>query len=141
MLLKWKRLHRDAQIPQYAHEGDAGFDLRSVDSHCIWPSETVVVKTGLACEIPAGFEMQIRGRSGISAKTSLVCKIGTVDSGYRGEIGVILMNCGEDMIRLSAGERVAQGIVAPVVRCEMEEVNELSETARSDGGFGSTGAA
>lgn len=139
MLLKWKRLHPGAKLPQYAHEGDAGFDFRSPEIVCIWAGETVVIKTGLACEIPPGFEMQIRGRSGLNAKTALICKTGTIDSGYRGEIGVIMMNCGEYMIRLLCGERIAQGVVAPVVRCEMEEVEALSETPRSAGGFGSTG--
>lgn len=126
-------------MPEYAHVGDAGFDFKALDDIVIHSMQTLVVKTGLACEIPTGFEMQIRGRSGWNSRTPLICKTGTIDSGYRGEIGVILMNCGVDTIYIRAGEKIAQGVVAPVVYCEMVEAEELSDSSRGSGGFGHTG--
>jgi dUTP pyrophosphatase len=90
--VKIKRLHPDAVIPKYAHEGDAGFDLVAVEDTIIEPGETKLVRTGLAFELPPGYEIQVRPRSGISLKTKLRVVLGTVDSGFRGEIGVIVDN-------------------------------------------------
>lgn len=139
MKLKWLRLNDRAVIPFYAHDGDAGFDLRTQERKRLWPGETYVFKTGLACEIPEGYEMQIRGRSGISAKTPLIVKTGTVDSGYRGEIGIIVINAGSEAFLVDEGERIAQGVVSPVARVDHEEVDELSLSSRGTGGLGSTG--
>lgn len=140
MQLKWKKLDPDATIPAYAHEGDSGFDFRSLENKLVWPGETYVFKIGLACEIPEGYEMQIRPRSGLSAKTPLIVKFGTVDSGYRGEIGVIMANLNSrDAYPINSGDRIAQGVIAPVSRVEHVEVGELGETVRDAGGFGSTG--
>ncbi|WP_102271329.1 dUTP diphosphatase [Cytobacillus massiliigabonensis] len=90
--VKIKRLHADAVIPQYAREGDAGFDLVAVEDVIIEPGETALVKTGLAFELPHGYEMQVRPRSGVTLKTKLRVQLGTVDAGYRGEVGVIVDN-------------------------------------------------
>jgi dUTP pyrophosphatase len=105
----------------------------------IQPGETVVVPTGLRMEIPEGYEVQIRPRSGL-ARRGLVAAFGTVDSDYRGEVGVILHNTNSDMVKLiEDGDRIAQGVLCPVTRANFEFVNEVSQTARGSGGFGSTG--
>jgi len=161
-----KRLHPDAVIPQYAHEGDAGFDLVAVEDVIIEPGETALIPTGLSFEIPPGYELQLRPRSGITLRTKLRVQLGTVDSNYRGEIGVIVDNIfretslayrnrtyytdgssvknensndvnGTYIIR--KGDRIAQGIIAPITQAHFVEVSELSETDRGEGGFGSSG--
>lgn len=170
MNVKIKRLHPEAIIPRYARHGDAGFDLYSTKDVIIEPGETRLIPTGLAFEIPTGYEMQIRPRSGISLKTKLrvANSPGTIDSGYRGEVKVIIDNLGPDDtyrggreiryarnidekgIRIDdyvsdgsyiirKGDRIVQGVIVPVVRAEFEEVSELSETDRGSGGFGHSG--
>jgi dUTP pyrophosphatase len=161
---KVKKLHPDAVLPVYAKPGDAGFDLASVEHVVIEPGETKVIKTGLAFEIPPGYELQVRPRSGVSRKTNLLVVLGTVDSGYRGEVGVIVKNmepfidatgdvikhidgyeeplCGEAEIGsyvILKGDRIAQGVIAPVETACFVEVDELSDSERGSGGFGSTG--
>lgn len=182
--VKIRRLHPDAVIPQYATELAAGFDLVAVEDVIIAPGETALVPTGLAVEIPPGYEMQVRPRSGISLKTKLrvANSPGTVDADYRGEVGVIADNTRPDNGRIWAiykaltpglgdhvtdvvdlvdgsaeeidggsfspgtyiirkGDRIAQGVIVPVIRANFEVADELSETERGDGGFGSTGVA
>ncbi|MEC5268258.1 dUTP diphosphatase [Heyndrickxia coagulans] len=154
MIIKIKRLHPDAVIPKYAHAGDSGFDLVAVEDVIVMPGETALVKTGLAFEIPAGYELQVRPRSGITLKTKLRVQLGTVDAGYRGEVGVIVDNISGKEVEtimeigkayplgtytIRKGDRIAQGVIAPVTKMEFEEVDELSDTERSDKGFGSTG--
>ena len=141
---KIKRV-RDVELPKYAKPGDSGFDLVAAEDTIIWPGETKVVPTGLAFEIPPGYELQVRPRSGITRNTKLRVVLGTVDSGYRGEVGVLLDN-NERPIRLNMkahviekGTRIAQGVIAPVVTAHFEEVDELSDSERGDSGFGSTG--
>ncbi|CAM4402374.1 deoxyuridine 5'-triphosphate nucleotidohydrolase [Bacillus manliponensis] len=142
--VKVKRINEDVQLPRYAREGDAGFDLVTVEDIVIWPGETKIVPTGLAFEIPPGYEMQVRPRSGISRKKKLHVILGTIDSGYRGEVGVIVenitrpfsLNVAADVIE--KGTRIAQGIIAPVETARFEEVDELSESQRGASGFGST---
>lgn len=148
MQVRIKKINSLAVIPKYATPGAAGFDLVSVENVKLRPGETRAVKTGLAVEIPLGFEMQIRPRSGLSLKTALrvANAPGTVDSDYRGEVAVILTNsaaedeeygCKEEFVM--AGDRIAQGVIVPVVQAQFEEVFELSNTERGAGGFGSTG--
>ncbi len=142
MNIKVKCLDAGAVIPRYAKPGDAGFDLVSVDFVWLKPGESAVVSTGLAFEIPEGYEMQIRPRSGLSAKTKLRVSNapGTIDSGYRGEIKVLIDNIStEDSFTIGVGDRIAQGVIAPVFHASFTEVDELSETERGDKGFGSTG--
>lgn len=148
-----KKVNPLAAIPKYATPGAAGFDLASVENVVLKPGETRAVKTGLVVEIPPGFEMQIRPRSGLSLKTTLrvANAPGTVDSDYRGEVAVILTNTSVDARdtfgngnsgenqTIFAGDRIAQGVIVPVVQATFEEVVELSETERGAGGFGSTG--
>jgi len=145
--LKFKRLNPAAQIPAYQTEGAAGFDLAAAEEVLVFPGQTVVVKTGLACAIPPGYEMQIRPRSGVSLKTPLLIKNspGTIDCDYRGDIGVIVHNCtdpqqyGHVPYVIKVGARIAQGVIKPVIQASIEEVEELDETVRGIGGFGSTG--
>ena len=130
-------------LPSYAHEGDAGADIRAVldEDIVIPPHEWVAVPTGLYAEIPVGWEIQIRPRSGLALRKGITVlnSVGTVDSNYRGEIKVILVNHSGESFRVQDGDRVAQMVVAPVTQAEFVEVGELSDTDRSSGGFGSTG--
>jgi len=153
MQVKIKKVNHLAVIPKYATPGAAGFDLVSVEDVILKPGETRAIKTGLVVEIPSGFEMQVRPRSGLSLKTKLrvANAPGTVDSDYRGEVAVILTNSsvdardtfgngdGGENEEIKAGDRIAQGVIVPVVQATFEEVTDLSETERGAGGFGSTG--
>ena len=103
------------------------------------PMDKYLFKTGLAAEIPEGYELQVRPRSGLQCKSGVVAGWGTVDSGYRGDIGVVLYNFNDDYFKIEKGARIAQLVLAPVTIAEISETDELSETARGDGGFGSTG--
>lgn len=142
--VKIKRV-KDVELPRYAKPGDSGFDLVAAEDTVIWPGETKVVPTGLAFEIPPGYELQVRPRSGMTRNTKLRVVLGTVDSGYRGEVGVLVDNT-ERPISLNMqahviekGTRIAQGVIAPVITAHFEEVDELSDSERGKGGFGSTG--
>ncbi|MFW5434320.1 dUTP diphosphatase [Paenibacillus apiarius] len=166
--VKIKRLHPDAVIPKYATELAAGFDLVAVEDVIIAPGETKLIPLGFAVQIPEGFEMQIRPRSGVTLKTMLrVGNVpGTIDADFRGEVKVIVDNLhsgnypdgavhkygfylngtrargsqvryGSYIIR--KGDRIAQGVIAPVYRADFIVVDQLGETERGDGGFGSTG--
>lgn len=139
--VKVKKLHADAIIPSYEKEGDAGFDLHAIADVAIAPGECVLVPTGLAFEIPRGFEIQIRLRSGVAAKTSLILANapGTIDSGYRGEIRLIVRNLGKTTVMVQKGDRLAQGVLAPVYTAVFTEVDGLSWSERGTSGFGSTG--
>jgi dUTP pyrophosphatase len=136
---------RDLAPPAYASPGAAGADLRAaLDAPLVVnPGARLVVPTGLVLEIPPGFEGQVRARSGLALKKGLALAngVGTIDSDYRGEVGVLVVNLGSEPVTLARGERIAQLVVAPVARAEFEEVYLLGETARGGGGFGSTGAA
>ena len=130
-------------LPNYETIASAGMDLRAniEESITLKPLERTIVKTGLFIELPIGFEAQVRPRSGLAAKKgiSVLNAPGTVDADYRGEIGVILVNLSNEDFTIENGERVAQLIIAKHERAEWIEVQELSETSRGDGGFGSTG--
>ncbi|MFW6002738.1 MAG: dUTP diphosphatase [archaeon] len=136
-----KRLHKDAIIPYYAHDGDAGFDFFTIEDLEIQSDETKLVKTGLSMAIPNGFEIQVRPRSGLSLNTGLIItnSPGTVDSTYRGEIGIIVRNTADETITLDKGSKIAQGVLKKVPVAYFREVDELPETERGTGGFGSTG--
>lgn len=135
-----KKLHQHAMIPEYATKGSAGFDLACVENFRIETGETIIVNTGLAFEIPEGYELQIRPRSGLSAKTGLrvANSPGTIDSDFRGEVGIILYNTGIPYV-VGPGQKIAQGVICPIVQAEFEVVEELSDTERGEGGWGSTG--
>lgn len=139
--IKWLKLQPGAQIPLYRHKGDAGFDLTACGDTAIGPWERKLVPTGLKVEIPEGYEMQIRPRSGISLKTPLLIanSPGTVDSGYRGEVGIIVFNASNNPYVVRHGDRIAQGVIVKLPEVEHIEVSELSESERGENGFGSTG--
>ena len=141
MLIKIKKLNENAKIPKYAKFGDAGFDLCSVEDVVIDPCEYKLVSTGLAFEIPIGFEMQIRPRSGLAGKhgISIVNSPGTVDSGYRGDVGIIIINHGKQPFEIKKNDRIAQGVITEFECVQFKEVESLSESARGEGGFGHTG--
>ena len=140
--IKFKKLSDDAIIPQYMTEGSVGFDIYSTNSFVLEPQGSGMVTTGLSVQIPTNTELTIRQRSGLSKlhPNYIAIGIGTIDQDYRGEImiPVINHNPGTAFI-INVGDRIAQGIVSPIIRCVIEEVDELSDTARGKGGFGSTG--
>ncbi len=139
-----KRLSKEVSLPKYETKGSSGMDLAANINTKIYidPGKSVVIPTGLALSIPKGYEVQIRPRSGLAAKKniSVLNTPGTIDADYRGEIKVILVNLGKDSFEVENGLRIAQMVVCPVVQAQLEETNDLGETERGDGGFGSTGA-
>lgn len=141
MKIKIQKINQDAVLPHYVHEGDAGLDLYSIEDTVVLAGERKLVGTGLKAEIPMGYEMQIRPKSGLAVKFGITVlnTPGTIDCGYRGEIMVILYNSSKADYRVKKGEKIAQAVIAKVENAEIEEVSELSETTRGDGGFGSTG--
>jgi dUTP pyrophosphatase len=166
MNVKIKRLHQAAVIPQYAHDYDAGVDLVATEDIIVEPGQTVKVPTGIAISLPAGYEAQVRPRSGITLKTKLRVALGTIDAGYVGEIGVIVDNIAHDYswgvgrylginnepqtdidgyegasetYIIRKGDRIAQLVIALVEQAAFIEVDTLEETQRGSGGFGSSG--
>jgi len=138
-----KRLSKDVSLPKYETNGSSGMDLAAnIESNIsIGPGKTEIIPTGLALSIPKGFEIQIRPRSGLAAKKNLsvLNTPGTIDSDYRGEIKVILINLGIDTFIVENGLRIAQMVLCPIDRADLEEVDDLNKTQRGKGGFGSTG--
>lgn len=141
MILKIKKLDSYAIIPKQAHSGDAGLDLFSIVELEILPGEAKLVKTGISIELPQNTEAQIRPRSGLALKSQITVlnTPGTIDYGYRGEIGVILINHGKEMFIVKKGMKIAQMVVKPVLQVDIVEVTDLSDSERGSGGFGSTG--
>src|SRR5262245_41604470 len=139
--LRVKKLDPAAVLPSYARAGDAGLDLFAVNALTIAPGAAALVPTGIAIELPAGTEGQVRPRSGLALKHSITVlnTPGTVDEGYRGEVGVILINHGQTAFAVERGMKIAQMVVSPRVQVSVVEVLELSDTHRGAGGFGSTG--
>ncbi len=144
---RWPGADPAVPLPAYQTPGAAGADLCANlpggAAITLAPGERALVPTGLAFALPSGFEMQIRARSGLALKhgLALVNGIGTIDADYRGEIGVILINLGDAPVVITHGQRIAQAVLAPVTRAAFEISDDLDQTARGDGGFGSTGVA
>ena len=148
MKLKVKKLKNFVgELPKYESEGASGFDLRAMRpfepykdiKDLIYLDRPRLIPTGLCFEIPKGYELQIRSRSGLASKGIFVLNSpGTIDSDYRGEVSVLLLGIGERAY-LNEGDRIAQAVLCPIVKAELEEVKELSETKRGDKGFGSSG--
>ena len=138
-----KRLSKKVSLPKYETSGSSGMDLAAnIDANInIDPGKTAIIPTGLALSIPKGFEVQIRPRSGLAAKQkiSVLNTPGTIDADYRGEIKIILINLGQETFKVEKGLRIAQMVVCPVVQAQLKEVDDLNETERGKGGFGSTG--
>ena len=139
--VKVKRTHVDALLPLQANPGDAGMDLFSIKEVVILEGEAKLIKTGLQIELPKGTEAQIRPRSGLALKHSVTVlnSPGTIDEGYRGEIGVILINHGKESFIVEKSMRIAQMVIQFVPSIQLQEVNELSQTVRGTAGFGASG--
>jgi dUTP pyrophosphatase len=139
--VKILRLVDSAKLPEYEHEDDSGLDLFALENLELCSGGVALVRTGISIELPVGTEAQIRPRSGLALKNfiSVLNTPGTIDAGYRGEIGVILVNHGQQSFTVTKGMKIAQMVIAPVIRAEFEEVDSLSQTVRGEGGFGSTG--
>ena len=133
------------ELPAYETAGSAGLDLRAAVGGAVTlePGARMLVPTGLSVALPAGYEAQIRPRSGLALKSGITClnTPGTVDADYRGEVGVILINHGADPFEIKRGDRIAQMVIAPVTQAQLVEVDELDKTTRGVGGFGSSGVA
>ena len=138
-----KRLSKNITLPKYETDGSSGMDLAAnIENEIdLEPGKTAIIPTGLAVSIPKKFEIQIRPRSGLAAKNqiSVLNTPGTIDSDYRGELKVILINLGKENFKIEKGLRIAQMVLCPVVRATLKEVDILEETRRGAGGFGSTG--
>jgi len=141
MRIRIKKLNPDAAMPHYAHgpEEDAGMDLRALERVVLSPGFAKGVPTGLAIELPPGYEAQIRPRSGMALKHSVTVNFGTIDPGYRGEIGVVMFNLGRADYVVEKGDRIAQLVVAKYEAVEWDEGDELGDSKRGAGGFGSSG--
>ena len=147
MKLGFKKVHPDAKLPSYAHDGDAGMDVYATEDVRLQDSKPTIVSTGLVAEIPNGYELQVRPRSGLATKGVTVWNSpGTIDQGYTGVIGVILcyisQNKDETRVKyfdIKKGDRIAQLVISKVTRAEIVEVDKVRETERGSGGFGSTG--
>jgi len=141
VLVKIKKLREDAILPHYAHDGDAGMDVYSVVDEILYPYDRKLIPTGLSFEIPKGYEIQVRPKSGLALKHGITIPNtpGTLDSGYRGELGVIMLNVSRRPYEVKKGQKIAQIILSKYESAEIELVNELTDTTRGQGGFGSTG--
>lgn len=139
--IKIEKIFSDAILPSYAHSGDAGMDVFSYETYILKSGERRLFKTGLKVEISEGYEMQIRPRSGLALNqgVTVLNTPGTIDAGYRGEVGVILINHGEKVYSIKKGDKIAQAVISSVERAVLEEVEKLEESSRGEGGFGSTG--
>jgi dUTP pyrophosphatase len=141
MNLYIETIDKKAQIPEYAHNGDAGMDLYSIENVILEPGERKLIHTGIRIQLPANTEAQIRPRSGLALKHGITVlnTPGTIDEGYRGEIGIILINHGKKTFKVTEGMRIAQMVIKSTVSVNIEKVDSLDDTSRGDGGFGSTG--
>lgn len=136
-----KKMHEDAIIPSYQYSSDAGFDIHCINDMCIKPGCMILARTGLAMFFEPEYELQLRLRSSMATKTSLIMPNApsTIDSGYVGEIMIPLRNIGSHTVNIKKHDRIAQGIIAPIERAVFVEVESLPQTERGQGGFGSTG--
>ncbi|MBR3119303.1 MULTISPECIES: dUTP diphosphatase [Oceanobacillus] len=140
--LKIKLIHEDAKMPYRANEGDAGLDLFSIEEEIIKAGEAALIRTGIQMELPKGTEAQVRPRSGLALKHAITVlnSPGTIDEGYRGEIKIILINHGKEDFKVEKQMRIAQMVIAPVLKVKLvQEEDALSSSDRDSGGFGSSG--
>jgi len=139
--IRIKKIKENAILPHYAHDGDAGVDLYSTEDYVLKPGQRILVSTGVIIAVPQGYEAQIRPKSGLALNHGIsVCNSpGTIDSGYRGEIGVIAINHSKEEFKIEKGTKIAQLVFNKIEKAEFEEVKSLDNTKRGHGGFGSTG--
>jgi len=140
---KLEKLYDDVKVPQYVHDGDSGMDVYSRDNVMLHPQQRHLFPLGFKISIPKGFEVQVRPKSGLALKKGITIlnSPGTIDAGYRGECGAILVNNSDSAVKISEGDKIAQIVVCPVTILEegWEVVDSLDDTSRGEGGFGSTG--
>jgi dUTP pyrophosphatase len=139
MLIKFKKLNSEAIIPQYAHEGDAAMDVFSLEDYVLKPKERHSFLTGIASELPEGYFIRFAPKSGLAVKSGIDVLAGVIDNGYRGEWMAILINLGEEAREFKKGDKICQAILQKIEPARIEETDNLSETERGTGGFGSTG--
>jgi len=141
MILKIKKINPEAVLPKYAHEGDAGMDVYSVEDCYLKPMERRAVTTGLIMEIPEGHEIQVRAKSGLALNHGIALPhgLGTIDEGYRGELKILLINFSDTTYEIKKGQKIAQIVLAKYEKAEVLEIDEIGTSSRADGGFGSTG--
>jgi len=139
MKLKIKRMNEDAKMPSYAHPGDVGLDMYSLEDYELKPGERKIFFTGFALEFPGGHAAIVKDKSGLPKNAGIHTMGGVFDAGYRGEYNVNLINLSDQAYQVKKGDKIAQLVIFPVVIAELEEVDILSETARGHGRFGSTG--
>lgn len=139
--ISFKRENDEIEVPIKAFNGDAGFDLRASDDYTVFRYDTKLIKTGLYFDIPQGYEIQVRSRSGMAIKNNVFVlnSPGTIDSTYKGEVGVILTNLGARPFEIKAGDRIAQAVVSEIPSIKLVETKSVGESDRGSGGFGSTG--
>ena len=139
--VRLKKIKENAILPHYAHEGDAGVDLYSTEDYVLKPGQITLVSIGIKIAIPKGYEAQVRPKSGLALNHGIsVCNSpGTIDSGYRGEVRVIVINHGAEEFKIEKGTKIAQMVFNKIEKAEFEEVENLDNTKRGQGGFGSTG--
>jgi len=139
MKIKIKKLNSDAIIPSYAHPGDVGMDLHSLEDYELKPGERRVFYIGFAAEFPTGYAAIVKDKGSTAVKGGLHTLAGVFDAGYRGEYGIVIINIGSEPYAIKKGDKIAQLIIYPVEIAEIEETEELSDTKRREGRFGSTG--
>lgn len=139
MILKIKKCHKDAKVPAFAHKGDAGMDLHSVEDVLIKPKQRVNIKTGIYMQIPVEHVGLFWDKSGLAAKNGITCLAGVIDSGYRGELIVTLLNTSQENYQIKKGDKITQLLIQKVNQPEIKVVESLSETDRGQGKHGSTG--
>lgn len=141
LLVKFLKLDSQAIKPEYQTTGSAGFDLHSLETKSLEPMQIYLIPTGIVIELPEGYEAQVRPRSGLAIKNGItvINSPGTVDSDYRGELKVGLINLSNKSYLIHSGDRIAQVVISPVMQCEFLETDQLSNTERNSNGFGSTG--
>lgn len=141
MKVNVKKIHKDAILPCYAHKGDAGLDLYSVEDVVIESGEVALIPTGIKIELPENTEAQVRPRSGLALKYGITVlnTPGTIDEGYRGELRIILINHGKNSFKVEKGMKIAQMVVKPVFTVDICEVQQLDDSERGEKGFGSSG--
>ena len=139
MIIKFQKILDEAIIPHYAHQGDAGMDIFSVEEIIIKAGERKNIRTGVKMELPEGFVGLVWDKSGLAMKNGIKTMAGVIDACYRGEIGIVLVNLSGQDYKVEKGQKIAQMLIQKVERAEIEEAQKLDETKRGEGGFGSTG--
>ncbi len=139
MQIKIKRLHSDAILPSYAHPGDVGLDMCSMEEYILKPGERKIFPVGFSLEFDEGYAAIVKDKGSLPKNAGIHTMGGVFDAGYRGEYNVNLINLGGEVYKIEKGNKIAQLVIIPVVRAELKEVSDLSETSRGEGRFGSTG--